>query len=165
MKKIMRIGTIGTGNGRRASIFIKAELKEGNLSISGVIGPLSSGNALGGCGQISMEFEHRNAEDNDTRYSNLIKASSIKYAAGWDKEKWLDLLDIWEKWHLNNLKAGCEHQRALGWDKGGYDQHPSEPCPVCGYKYGSAWRRVEVPQDVINFLETLPDSDKQPSWI
>ena len=165
MKKVMRIGTMDTGNGKRASIFIRAELKDGNLSISGTIGPLSSGNALGGSGQIDMEFEHRNPDDNDKRYSNLVKASSIKYAVGWDKEKWLDLLDVWKKWHLNDLKASCEHQRALGWDKDGYEKHPSEKCPVCGYKYGSAWHRVEVPQDVIGFIESLPDTDTTPAWV
>jgi len=26
------------------------------------------------------------------------------------------LYAIWQRWHLNDLKAGCEHQRALGWD-------------------------------------------------
>jgi hypothetical protein len=44
--------------------------EDGRFSISGVIGPLPSGNALGGCGQIDMEFAHRNDNDNDKRYSN-----------------------------------------------------------------------------------------------
>ena len=24
---------------------------------------------------------------------------------------------IWKRWHLNDLRAGCEHQRAMGWGK------------------------------------------------
>jgi hypothetical protein len=28
------------------------------------------------------------------------------------REKILRLLDIWERWHLNDCRAGCEHQRA-----------------------------------------------------
>lgn len=100
---------------RGASIFCKAEIEDGKLSISGVIGPLASGNALGGCGQIDMEFQHRNPQDDDTRYSSPIPAASIKYAKGWDAEKWLDFLDIWKAWHLNDMTAGCEHQEAERW--------------------------------------------------
>lgn len=38
-------------------------------------------------------------------------------------------------------------------------EHPdgilSKACPECGYKYGSAWNFVEVPEDVISFLNTI----------
>lgn len=48
-------------------------------------------------------------------------------------------------------------------------EHPegllSKPCPTCGYKYGSAWRKEDVPQDVIDFLRSLPDTDKKPAWV
>lgn len=40
-----------------------------------------------------------------------------------------------------------------------------KPCPVCGYKYGTAWRFEEVPQDVIEWLSTLPDSERYPAWV
>ena len=30
-----------------------------------------------------------------------------------------------------------------------------KPCPVCGYGYGTGWKRVELPSDVVNFLEGL----------
>jgi hypothetical protein len=166
MNKIMRVGTIDVNRGKVANIYIKAQYKGGKLSISGVVGPLPSGNALGGAGQIEMEFAHRNPSDDDKRYGNdLLRASDIRYAVGWDAEKWLDLLDIWKEWHLNDLKAGCEHQREMGWEKEGYDKHPSEPCPVCGYEFGSAWNRVEVPEAVIQFIESLPDTDTIPAWI
>jgi hypothetical protein len=48
-------------------------------------------------------------------------------------------------------------------------EHPEgvlyKPCPVCGYKYGSSWLKEEVPQDVIDFLKSLPDASKQPAWV
>jgi len=87
MEKVMRVGTVKSGN-RWASIFIKAKIDNDRLSISGVIGPLRNGNALGGCGQIDMEFAHRNENDNDPRYDNPIKPSEIRFAKGWDEEKW-----------------------------------------------------------------------------
>jgi hypothetical protein len=49
------------------------------------------------------------------------------------------------------------------------DEHPAgflgKKCPVCGYKYGTAWRTVELPQDVIDFLKALPDTDRTPNWV
>lgn len=92
------------------------------------------------------------------------------------------ILRIWRRWHLNDMRAGCEHQRAAGWedvrippselpdsranqDEGGIlalwvyrHEHPKgllcEPCPVCGYKYGTAWLLEEIPADVIAEIES-----------
>lgn len=33
----------------------------------------------------------------------------------------LRLVEIWKVWHLNDMKAGCSHQRAEGWDKRAID--------------------------------------------
>lgn len=74
-------------------------------------------------------------------------------APGWTYKRVLKLCNIWERWHLNGLRPGCEHQRALGWTS--YDDHPSEPCPICGYKYGTAWHYEPLPQDVIEFVKEL----------
>jgi hypothetical protein len=38
------------------------------------------------------------------------------------------------------------------------------PCPICGYKYGSAWLKEEVPAEVIDWLFALPDSDERCVW-
>lgn len=40
-----------------------------------------------------------------------------------------------------------------------------KPCPVCGYKYGTAWQKEEVPQEVIDWLFALPDTKKTPAWV
>ncbi len=94
-----------------------------------------------------------------------------------------DLLAMWERWHLNDMKAGCVHQRAAGWEDRRIDpkelpnstanrdargivahwvyktEHPAgllcEPCPECGYKYGSAWLKEELPADICDQLEAL----------
>tara|TARA_R100000458_G_C8210111_1_gene197863 strand:- start:394 stop:834 length:441 start_codon:yes stop_codon:yes gene_type:complete len=82
------------------------------------------------------------------------------------------LRDIWERWHLNHMRPGCEHQRewdvsemltvgekqkAAGWVYP--TEHPKgllcKPCEICGYKYGSAWLKEEVPADVLDYLKTL----------
>ncbi len=148
-----------------------------------------------------------------------------------------ELIDIWEKWHLNDMRAGCEHQRKLdpyreiqvtefrpssawhamsrkatrgelsaeeyahysefsplvdavyvGFDaplypfdhvqehmrRGyveakeptmksanwvSYKTHPegmlSRPCAECGYKYGSAWLKEALPEEVIEYINKL----------
>lgn len=197
-------------------IFCKIEFTGGNLSISGVIGPKRDGNAYGGCGQIDMEFDHKNKEDNDSRYSNPIKAEDLKFSDGWNKTKWYKFLEIWKHYHLNNMKSACEHQEKFGWnyeshrgmfieaknakrqdeynevialletspqdyevegeygeryklsDDGKllkYDEFHGHHCPICGYSIGSSWLRREIPQDVIEFLNSLPDTDQKPAWV
>lgn len=48
-------------------------------------------------------------------------------------------------------------------------EHPegllTKPCPECGYKYGSAWRKEDVPEEVLEFLRSLPSTDKTPAWV
>lgn len=39
------------------------------------------------------------------------------------------------------------------------------PCPCCGYKYGSAWNKVELPQSIIDWAESLPVSARTPNWV
>jgi hypothetical protein len=111
MKKVVRIGSLkGYGD-----VFCEIKFVEGKLSISGVIGPLKNGDCRGGCGQICMEFEHRNPADNDDRYQQRIKPTEFMFAPGWDAEKWFYFLEVWKHWHLNDMRSGCEHQR--GWGK------------------------------------------------
>jgi hypothetical protein len=65
------------------------------------------------------------------------------------------ILAIWKIYHLNDLHAGCEHQRLLGWElfKGDlFNDHIGIPCPICGYKFGSAWKRINVPQNILRYL-------------
>lgn len=246
--KIVRIGVIRHRRGISGSgIYARIEYKAGKLSISGVIGPMGNGDCRGGCGQIEMEFQHRDPAANDYRYKaeDLLGPACIDFAEGWTEDMFLDFAQAWHDWHLNDMRAGCEHQRAEKWGKkrievctwrlndetwkaqdeikkraldaaatgtpfqtevqeafllrlpwevkapregfenqGFYDiksaetktagwvyekEHPegclSKPCPVCGYKYGNAWKREEVPAEILAFLADLPSSDRKPAWV
>jgi len=230
MKKVIRIGTAKAYD-RTMNVYCSIKFEGGKLSISGVEGPLSNGDCLGSCGQTQTPVKE-------------IK----EYAEGWDKDNHQRFLDEWKAWHLNDMRAGCQHQRAefdtsknielidyswsdffhktrkqagngtltpklykdfqawaplvyaattatsrpkhespevkalleagliveksretkaAGWVT--EKEHPegllSKECPVCGYKYGTAWLSEDVPEDTIDFLFSLPDTDKQPAWV
>lgn len=94
-----------------SDLFVKVRFVDGKLSLSGVVGPLANGNCRGGAGQINMRFAHRNPLDDDPRYSNLTQPAEITFSPGWDAVKWLDLLDVWEIWHLNDMRSGSPAQK------------------------------------------------------
>jgi hypothetical protein len=147
INKIVKLGKKETSGGRAYSIYCEIRFDGKRLSISGVEGPLKSGNCLGGCGQIDMHLKD--------------EVENIKPAKGWNWPKLRRFFNIWENWHLNDMQAGCTHQRALNW---GNDKI-SKPCPECGYKYGSKWLFEPVPKDVIDFLEAVPETDTEPAWV
>lgn len=229
--KTVRLGTVDSYKGQ-IDVFCRIRFEAGRLSISGVEGPLRNGNARGSCGQIEM---------------SLGDGSGIAPAPGWSRKLTRKFLKTWRAWHLNDMRAGCEHQRAEGvgsrsltvktywinstaWKlkraaeaekvtaaqegraanltpaqvflvgkewfldrhtlpgsesplAGLYELKKEEKklsgwvyesehaegelmkkCPVCGYAYGSSWLKEDVPADVLEFLESLPDTDKTPAW-
>lgn len=117
--KVVRLGTRELYVGKRASVFCKIEYKteqgKDRLSISGVEGPRRDGNAHGSCGQIEM---------------HLGDGSDITLAPGWTAESIAEFLHVWRAWHLNDVRAGCEHQRA-SWN-------PSEAIELVTYRLTSA---------------------------
>ena len=51
------------------------------------------------------------------------------------------LASIWRRWHLNDMCSHCAHQdRSIPWDQ-------CPPCPVTGYRAGSAWLVEPLPED------------------
>ena len=63
-------------------------------------------------------------------------------------------------------KKGKIKKEACGWVR--YSEHPEgllcKPCEVCGYKYGTAWLKEELPDAVRCFVEELPLCHKIPAW-
>lgn len=144
MKKVIHPCNVPQWDEKLHPLFCKIEFRDGKLSISGVIGPKRNGDAVGGCGQVDMEFDHKNKEDNDSRYTNPIEANSLKFADGWNKTKWYKFLDIWKHWHLNDMNSACEHQEALGWT---YDTHRGKYTEYKG-------RDIEEKKEIIEILQT-----------
>lgn len=170
-KKTVRLGTIETrpGSGRYVSIFCFIQYHDKpplGLSITGVIGPTQAGNSIGGSGQIVMSL----LENKEYR--------KIRPAPGWDMAHIYAFLLSWDKWHLNDMRAGSPAQMAFLAehpidDRLNYFKKASAALEAAGlnpdpnylhqgkpYKYGTAWLHTEVPADVLEFLRKLPDTDK-----
>lgn len=109
-KRILRPGTTRDGD-----VFLWVEVgfcgtvNEGKLrlSISGVVGPKPNGDARGSCGQCVEALDELTA-----------------LAPGWTPDMVARLRDVWKRWHLNDMRAGCEHQR---------DWPTTEPIEVVSY--------------------------------
>lgn len=65
------------------------------LHITGVVGPRSNGDCYT-CGQCYEEMLHGVANE------------------GWTADALYKLLDIWQRWHMNDMKPYCAHQ--VDWD-------------------------------------------------
>lgn len=108
-KKTVHIGDVFIYTIRKKEwvpVFVTIEYrdeKDGKLvlSLTGVEGPTNDGNAYGGCGQIAMHFE--------------AHEEVFRPAPGYSRETVETLLAYWDRWHLNDMRAGCEHQRE-NWD-------------------------------------------------
>lgn len=159
----------------RGEVYVTVQFDGERLSITGVEGPRSNGDALGGCGQINMSLRE---EDR----------SEWTYNAGWDAAMMDQLLKVWDRWHLNDTTAGTPEQEAFIRDV--QAKHPewryeyTQACDLLsgaglyvaehpeqmvwgvgrGYRYGHSWLKETVPSEVIEFLLSLPESNKTPAW-
>jgi hypothetical protein len=169
MKTFTKIINPGTVKVARTSyeLYIKIAYNlNGCLTLSGVVGPNSLGGCAGSAGQCDEELVRI---DGFHRY--------------WSHKRAEKLRRVWRAWHLNHNRPGCTHQK--DWDVNKvlflpdgekrlagltmYDEHPEgllcKPCPVCGYKYGTAWNKEAVPENVLVWLHGLPDTEYNPAWV
>ena len=249
-KRIFVVGSLPahhyrTGAEISAPLWVKILYIDGRLSITGVHGPLRNGEAHGDCGQVTE------------RLAELLKFPDLICVEG-GTETVRRLLYYWEEWHLNSMRAHCDHQIAVhNWDVkervqlwrwqlespilcwqrktkeaaearllsgetvaysaqelellrkpftvwthdeqspgDGYKLdsttevsvtslwpmeelgkgcnftmehcHPkgilAKPCPTCGHKWGSAWLHKDVPEEVLQFLTSMPHDPENYPW-
>lgn len=170
MNKTVRLGITKTHGGMAYSVYCKINIEDGKLSITGVEGPTLSGNCYGSCGQIGAQ----------------LQAVNISAAPGWNQAKIQRFLKIWQRWHLNDMRAGSPRQEAylrerineyIKEKEATYVSHYDWATRVLndaglnpdreymGYKYGIAWLTEPLPPDVVAWLEALPVADKTPAWV
>ena len=93
MKKTMRVGRVEDGD-----VFVQVEHDGRRLSLHGVVGPKANGDCSGSCGQIVDTLRGMTA--------------GAKFAPGWGVKSCARLVELWDRWHLNDMRPGCEHQEA-----------------------------------------------------
>ena len=147
-EKIVRIGTMNVGyrGPRWVSVYAKIKLEGPRFTVNAVVGPRMSGNAVC-CGRIASIVDTAKDE--------------IRYNKGWDERLLKDLQFVESRWHLNDMRPTCEHQRELGWT---YDTHRGRECPVCEYEIGTKWTPEPLPESIVKFVESLPETDQTPAW-
>ena len=152
LHKVVRIGAYHDDyHEKNLDVFCEVTYKDSRLSIHGVVAPKINGNCDGSYGQM---------------YDSITKnLDTMVYATGWDKVKAFTFVDAWKKWHLNDMRPYCEHQKAEGYDKFPTVGLLGKHCNTCGYKYGTEWKHEDIPDSTLKFLEALPDTDKRPAWI
>ncbi len=66
---------------------------------------------------------------------------------------YLEIMQLWEKWHLNDMHAECKHQEAK---KQTWATNPSIKCKTCGWILGHGWdyRAIEH-RDLMRIMAIL----------
>jgi hypothetical protein len=87
---------------------------------------------------------------------NLDTARKVKPSDRWTAADLKRLCDIWDRWHLNGMSAGCVHQTEIVYEDSPYGRRvdldattAANDCPQ-GYRYGSAWLFDALPADVLD---------------
>lgn len=97
-------------------VLLEIEMSDNRLSICGTIGHPASlrvgnGDSMG---------------QNADTIRAALDSGELKPAAPWTRAEIGRVLDIWDRWHLNDMRAGCEHQRA---GVAAYDGDPDAGTP------------------------------------
>lgn len=107
------------------------------------------------------EYRHREPFAAGQILSTL--ADIVTPAPGWSLEEIRELSTLWDRWHLNTLRAACSHMvpADLVREDNGYGgthistRAPENVCPETGYRYGHAWLTEIVPDDVLERVRHL----------
>ena len=137
-----------------------------NLSLSGVIGPRRNGDCAGSFGQIVHT-------DQPWRASGDLTGAQLS-----------KLVAIWDRWHLNDMRSGSprqeewlrnhpvtavypesHHVRAkAALNEAGLEPDTEHLIDGQPYSYGSAWLHEELPDEVLDFLRSLPECSITYPW-
>ena len=140
MFKTILVGKGGKGNNQNVEIEVNLNEDKGTLSISGNVYNRLKTDIIAG-GQLEEE----------------IKEYVTKYSIPMDKLN--EIIAIWKRWHLNDLRAGTPKQEEAVniWLSKGNKYDYANACEYLksiklyndnGYKYGTAWKKEELPYSV-----------------
>lgn len=108
MQKTLSLGKVDyEGTGRLNEVTIETELIDGRLSMCGSVWKAGHTDIISG------------GQNHETIASLFPSDPKVQR-----------MIEVWKHWHLNDMRPGCEHQRAEGWDKRPID--PTKPLDTYG---------------------------------
>lgn len=161
--KILNPCKVACGRVNR-NAFVEVSYEDGKLSLHGVVGPRKDG----GCAMAGQIQEV------------LSEGFPNK---GWTVDDLCCLQHVWERWHLNDLRAGSPKQEAYlrELEERGMEMNYAKACEVLKeagiyededcirdgkpYRYGTAWLKEEIPAWVLDWLQKRPESPVKPAWV
>ncbi|MCV0393682.1 MAG: hypothetical protein K5790_10410 [Nitrosopumilus sp.] len=159
-------------NGRSQAVTLNVELREKDHPQKGIDGkeyknPLELG-ISGGIWNSNHSDITTGGQIQDTLREQFEKGN-IK-VNGISDEEFRKLLDVWDRWHLNDLNAGTKKQESI------IDEHindskyahldefydrkvqilkDNDAYVDNGYQWGSAWLYEPLPDDIIDFVKHI----------
>jgi hypothetical protein len=152
---VQRLGrTSEERNGRRGYVVVEVELRtrSGEHETTDH-GKLSDPLELSVQASQYGPYDHK---DNPSRSGQAIESLSevTEPAPDWTLEEIAELRSIWERWHLNTMRAACAHMSpdaATLWGRGMVE----ECAEGTGYTYGHAWLTEELPGEIVERVRHL----------
>jgi hypothetical protein len=140
-RRAMTLGTVPYGHHNRSTVTVDVTWDGERLSITG---SERAGREDVSFGQIADTARHARPRGGDLHTAEDVRR----------------LCAIWDRWHLNDMRPGCEHQRAAGWGERRID--PSKPARAYGRHHpnqrGDTWNLLGwvYPSEVPGGLMTAP---------
>lgn len=157
MERVITRGTLIGRNKEGEKFFLRVSVKEDErewqtITHEKIIGaPSLSMSGYGVSPRGSLEYE-RGVFSAGQNYEMLLEITEP--AKGFTIKDVRRLYEIWRRWHLNDMKSHCAHQdKSVKWDE-------VAPCPLTGYKAGSAWLTEPLPSEIVEELAEMLAREK-----
>jgi hypothetical protein len=137
-------------------LFVEVETEVLDHTVTGTDHrPVAPGSLILSITGWTIRKHTRNTWDSAGQISRLLHGMS-ETAPGWNPVDISSLKRIWKAYHLNHMRAACEHIEDEANDlPPEYTAREHLTCPESGYRYGRAWLFERVPAEVWQELARL----------
>ena len=154
---------IGIDRESKSNVFLELEINETDLSKEKIY---NNKGELIRTGSFKETINHNRIQNYTTlsisgyskdycgQIQNMLTNKNIEFNLKYNVER---IVEIWNKWHLNDLQAGCIHMeepvKGKEWDEKEWERL-NKMCPL-NYKYGSKWLVKNIPLEIITEIKNL----------
>lgn len=164
---VQRLGTTDeTRNGRRGYVVVEVTLSvQAGEHVTTEHGTIVDPMRLS---VMASQYAPYDRKDDPSRSGQAREslAEVTEPAPGWTLAEIAELGEIWDRWHLNDMRAACAHMDTTIPTDAHLEERYGRPdeqgwllanvtCPETGYRYGHAWLTEEIPADVVERVRHL----------